>query len=366
MAASAEAAEAAPDNMNQTPEEKRAARDSRAAERVGLPAAGQCAQSEAPVGTGTSAGTGTPASPGTLASPSSSPLLDRLPRWVFVAMLFVAAIVWGSGFFVMKEAVDLLKPSTLVGARYILAAAIMLVLTPRQIVRNLQASQVLPGVALGVVYFVAFYVQTQGLTDTTPGKSAFLTATYAVMTPFVFWVVGRRKPGLVNIVVALVAVIGIGLVSLDSGLGIGWGDALTLLGALFFALHIALLGRYTKDCNVFLLTFLQFLMCGVLGLALGLATEPQPALGQVLQPSIVGQIVWLAVVCSVVASLGQNVGQTRVPPSPAALILCLESVFGVLFSVLFYGEELTLRIMLGFMVIFVAIVLSETIGSRDG
>ena len=280
-------------------------------------------------------------------------------------MLFVAAIVWGSGFFVMKEAVDLLRPSTLVGARYMLAAAIMFVLTPGHIVRNWQMRQVLPGLALGAIYFIAFYLQTQGLTDTTPGKSAFLTATYAVMTPFVFWVVGKRKPVLVNVLAAVVAVIGIGLVSLDGGLGIGWGDALTLAGALFFALHIALLGRYTQSCDVFLLTFLQFLACGVLGLGLGLATEVQPPIGQVLQPSVVGQIVWLAVVCSVIASLGQNVGQTRVPPSPAALILCLESVFGVLCSVIFYGEELTLRIVLGFAIIFVAIVISETIGSQD-
>ena len=296
-------------------------------------------------------------------SPAAS-RFDRLPTWAFTVMLFVAAIVWGSGFFVMKEAVDLLKPSTLVGARYFLAALIMLAIFPKRIVRNLNAKQVIPGAVLGVVYFVAFLLQTQGLTDTTPGKSAFLTATYAVMTPFVFWLVGRSRPTLMNIGVALMAVIGVGLVSFDGSLAMGWGDGLTLAGALFFALHIALLGRYTRDCDVFLLTFMQFLMCGICGLGLGIATEPQPPIESVLTLSVVGQIVWLAVVCSVIASLGQNVGQTRVPPSQAALILSLESVFGVLFSVLCYGEILTVRIVVGFVVIFAAIVISETVANK--
>ncbi len=297
-------------------------------------------------------------------APHGDARLDRLPTWAFTAMLFVAAIVWGSGFFVMKEAVDLLRPSTLVGARYMLAAIIMLVIFPRRILGNLTAKQLVPGAVLGVVYFVAFLLQTQGLTDTTPGKSAFLTATYAVMTPFVFWLVGRSRPTLVHIGVAVMAVIGVGLVSLDAGLAIGWGDGLTLAGAAFFALHIALLGLYTRDCDVFLLTFMQFFMCGLCGLGLGFATEAQPPLESVLTLSVVGQIVWLAVVCSVIASLGQNVGQTRVPPSQAALILSLESVFGVLFSVLCYGEVLTLRIVAGFVVIFVAIVISETVANK--
>lgn len=297
--------------------------------------------------------------------PEGNPdILDRLPRWVFTAMLFVAAIVWGSGFFVMKEAVELLQPSTLVGVRYLMAAVLMFLLFRKRILSNLGSHQLFYGAVLGVVYYIAFLLQTQGLTDTTPGKNAFLTATYAVMTPFVFWVVARRRPALVNVVVALVCLVGIGFVSLDGDLAMRWGDALTLACAVFFALHIALLGKYTQGIDVFLLTFMQFAACGVCGLVFGLAFEAQPPLESVLTPSVVGQLVWLAVVCSVVASLGQNVGQTRVPPSQAALILSLESVFGVLFSVLFYGEVLTVRLVVGFAIIFAAIVWSELAASR--
>ena len=291
--------------------------------------------------------------------------LDALPSWVFKAMLFATAVFWGSGFFVMKDAVEVLGPSTLVGTRYSLAALVMLVLFHRNIRAHLTRDVVGAGLLLGVVYFLAFLVQTIGLADTTPGKNAFLTAVYVVLVPFVFWVVARRRPTLSNIVMAVICLAGIGLVSLDESLSIGYGDAMTLLCTLFYATHVALLGRFAPGKDVFTLAFLQHMVCGVLGLSLGLLTEPQPAFSQIANPAFLGQIAWLALVCSFGATLFQTIGQSRVAPAQATIIMSLESVFGVLFSVLFYGEVLTVRIFVGFALVFVAIVGSELLSQED-
>jgi drug/metabolite transporter (DMT)-like permease len=103
----------------------------------------------------------------------------------------------------------------------------------------------------------------------------------------------------------------------------------------------------------------------VASLVAGTATEPAPDPAVLLAPSMLAQVAYLTFFVAFLACLMQNVGQTHVPPAQASLILCLESVFGVLFSVVFYGETLTPRVLLGFAVIFIAIVSSEVLATKE-
>lgn len=160
----------------------------------------------------------------------------------------------------------------------------------------------------------------------------------------------------------MLAVVGIWLVSVTgtgAALTIGFGECMTLLGALLFAVHIVFVSKFARKHDVLVLTVFQFLTEGVLGCVMGACFETPPALS-VFTPELVASMAFLAVFASVVAFGIQNVSLAYVPPSQASLFLSLESVFGVLFSVMLYGEQIGLRLVMGFALIFVAIVVSET------
>ena len=219
---------------------------------------------------------------------------------------------------------------------------------------------VLAGVALGLADFLAFWSQTVGLEHTTPGINAFLTATYCVIVPFLWWVVAHRRPTVFNIGAAVLALVGIWLVSVQSGgFTMGFGEAMTLLCALLFAVHMVLVSKFSRLHDVLALTAVQFVAEGCMGLLSGAAFEAFPGF-DAFTPDIIAQLAFLAVFASIVAFGIQNVALAHIPPAQASLFLSLESVFGVLFSMLLYGEQLTGRLLLGFALIFVAIVISET------
>ena len=216
------------------------------------------------------------------------------------------------------------------------------------------------GLVLAVVTFLAFWVQTVGLADTTPGKNAFLTATYCVIVPFMLWAVAGKRPTFANVGAAALCITGIGLVSLTAGsLAFEFGDAMTLLCAVFFAAQIIAIARYSKRFDVLALTVYQFLFGGIAGLVVGALTEPAPNLAA-LTPEFAFNLFYLVVFASGLCYLFQNVGLAHVSPAQGSLLLSLESVFGVISSVLFYGDLVTLPMAVGFACIFVAVVCSET------
>ena len=159
-------------------------------------------------------------------------------------------------------------------------------------------------------------------------------------------------------------IVGIGLVSLTAGsLSFEFGDAMTLLCAVFFAAQIIAIARYSKRFNVLALTVYQFLFGGIAGLVVGALTEPAPNLAA-LTPEFAFNLFYLVVFASGLCYLFQNVGLAHVSPAQGSLLLSLESVFGVLASVLFYGEVVTGRMAVGFALIFAAILVSELAPTR--
>ena len=189
---------------------------------------------------------------------------------------------------------------------------------------------------------------------------------YVVLVPFMWWVVAKRKPTKANIVAAFVAIVGIWLVSVTSASGslsIGFGEIMTLLCAFFFAAHIVSVSIFSVFYDVLMLTVIQFITEGLLGLATGAVFETLPALTQIT-PVIVGELAFVVLFATIFAFGVQNIALARIEPTQASLILSLESVFGVVFSILLYGELLTVRLVVGFVLIFIALLVSEGIFSR--
>ena len=142
---------------------------------------------------------------------------DRIPPLVYKILLVVATAIWGYSFVVMKDVVAVLPPAWLLGLRFTAAGLILAAILHRRIARAFKLGpgilRVLGmGVLLGVFDFSAFLTQTIGLQHTTPGINAFLTATYCVIVPFLWWAIARRKPTIFNIGAAALAVAGIWLV----------------------------------------------------------------------------------------------------------------------------------------------------------
>ena len=290
----------------------------------------------------------------------------NIPVGVWKLALAACAAIWGGSFVVMKDTLDVIPPAWLMGIRFAASAVIVGALFWRTLRDNLDASHLLMGAVLGLASGAAFVVQNLGLDDTTPGRNAFLTATYCVMTPFINWVVTRRSPGGNNVIAALLAIVGVGLVALgdDLSLDMSRGDWMTLIAAVLFAVHIVLVARFSSAHDVMTLTVVQLAVSALVAFGTALVLERPPAPEVFASPDVWASLAYLVLLSSCVCMVLQNLGQAHVPPAQASLLLSLESVFAVVASVVFYGELVTPRIALGFATIFVAVVVSELLGGR--
>lgn len=283
-----------------------------------------------------------------------SPLFWKL---ILVAM----AVMWGFSFYVMKDTLDLVPPSLLLACRFLMAALIMLALFFQRIRRHLTPRYLAIGLIMGVLMWAAYSMQTLGLVETTAGKNAFLTGTYCILVPFISYVLAREPLTRFNVGAAIICLAGIALVALDS-VSVNVGDILTLGGALFFAFQIAVASKFGRDMDVNVLTFWMLFAVGVLNACTSAITEPSPATVP-WSLSLVGVLAFLAVFCTCVGLLMQNLALAHVPSSIGSLLLSLESPSGVFFSVVLAGEMLSGRLVAGFALIFISIVFSETHGA---
>lgn len=276
-------------------------------------------------------------------------------------MLLVAALLWGGSFVVLKDTLDIITPAWLMGVRFVLAGAVMSLLFYPRLRASLNRDHVWGAFWLGVTGGLGYLVQNLGLVDTTPGHNAFLTATYCVMVPFLHWTVARVRPTLANLIAAVVAVAGIGALSLggDNPFELRWGDWMTIGGAFWFAVQIEVMVSIAQGRDIICMTAIEFFVMGALCLAYALAFEPLPDVSAIGGTDFWLAMAYLVLLSSCLCTVAQNVGQAHVPPAQASLLLSLESVFGVAFSILLYGEPLTPQLLLGFTLVFLAVLLSE-------
>ena len=273
-------------------------------------------------------------------------------------ILFLSTIIWGSSFFVLKDTLDEVPPYFLLSFRFLVAALLLGFICFRKW-KLFNMTYLWQGVLTGVFLAFAYIFQTLGLQHTTPGTSAFLTTVYCVLVPLIGWAVTRKRPTLLNIAAAVVAVAGIGLVCLDGGIGFTLkGEGYTLICGVFFALQIVAVDKFGAKLDTLLFTTVQFFIAFVICAVFFLAKESFPA---TLSQGSIGSLVYVAVMATCLCFVMMNVGIKYASSVAASLILSLEGVFGVAFSMLFYHERLTLQVGMGFAVIFLAILMSEVL-----
>ena len=190
--------------------------------------------------------------------------------------------------------------------------------------------------------------------------SAFLTASYCVLTPFVAWLVAKQRPKLINLVAAIICLTGVGFVALKPGSGslaLSQGDWMTIANAVIFSFNLTFLGRYTQHFHPIAVTFMQFAVADVFFLIGALLTEPLPNASW-LAPDVIMSFLYLLIGATTMAQIMQNIGLAHVPPSSAAIIMCTESLFAVAFSAMFWGEAIGWTSIVGFSLIFAAVIMS--------
>lgn len=289
-----------------------------------------------------------------------------IPSVVYKLLIVVATVIWGFSFVVMKDAINSVTPAWLIGIRFVAAGLILLVVFWRRFKQAFSKKSLLVGAVVGALLAAAYITQTVGLIYISPGKNAFLTAVYCVMVPFIWWALAKRKPTIFNILAAVVCITGVGLISMtgddaQSGLLIGFGEIMTLVCAVFFALHIVAVSKYSEKIDVMVLTVYQFLWGGVFAIMWALLFEAPPQVETLVSADFAISLGYLVIFASVIALGFQNLAVSKIPPAQASVLLSLESVFGVVFSVLFYGEVLNAQLLAGFALVFVGILISEVL-----
>lgn len=270
--------------------------------------------------------------------------------------LLLAALSWGLNFVVTKDALVSVSPFTYASMRFLLAAVIMAIIFRKKL-QHITREDLKAGCIVGLFLFSSFTAQTLGLTYTTPGKSGFITSIYVIIVPFMHIFISKEFPGFWSIFSAFLALIGLALLSLGENLTVNFGDFLTLICAFLFAGHIISIGIFAPKSDPVILNLIQFAVVAILSTLVMLIWDGTEFM--TLSTGVWKAILYGVLVCTVGAYGLQTVAQKYTSSSRAALILCLESVFAVIFSYFFWGEELTLRMIIGCVLIFVGIILTE-------
>ena len=275
-------------------------------------------------------------------------------------VLLITAVIWGGGFVAQRLGMQQMGPYIFNGFRFFIGA---LTLAPIILIRKQTgASQkgnlnrtLLVGAVAGLFLFFGATFQQLGLVYTTAGKAGFITGLYVVIVPLLGMVWGDRG-SLFTWLGAMLAVIGLYILSASRGVVFAPGDGFVLIGACFWALHVQFIARYSLDVDVFQLSFVQSLFTSLISFGVGFFLE-DVVFDQVLSAAI--PILYGGVISIGIAYTLQVVGQRYAKPAPAAIILSLESVFAVFWGWLILSEVLTPKILAGSSLMLAGMMVSQ-------
>ena len=283
--------------------------------------------------------------------------------------MLIAAAIWGFAFVAQKQAEDV-PAFTLVFARSLLGTVFLFFLimlldcvlrTGRRLVSkkglDFTKTEIIGGICCGIVLSLASVLQQAGMNNgTDAGKSAFITALYVVLVPVFGLILKRRAPINAWISVAI-AVVGFYLLCITDGFSLEFSDALVLLCAVVFAVHILVIDRFSPKCDGVRMSCIQFAVVTVVTLIFSLILESPMKIDTI--GSAIWPIVMLGIGSSGIAYTLQIIAQSRISPAVAAIIMSLESVFGLLGGVIVLGETMSTRQYMGCAIVFAAVLLSQ-------
>lgn len=283
-------------------------------------------------------------------------------------MLLISALVWGCAFVAQSEGMKYVEPLTFNGVRMLLGGITLLpVVFVKDRVAKKNGTYVPPtpesrktqwmaGLFCGLALTVASTLQQFGLIEAAPGKAGFLTALYIVLVPVCRFAFGNKiSPTVWGGVVLAVGGIYFLCVTAD-GSAFGVGEVLVLLCAVFFAVHILLVDKFSPKVDGVRLSCTQFFVTGIICTAAAFIFET-PNLDGLMAAKV--EILYAGIGSSGVAYTLQILGQQRTKPTVASLLMSFESVFAVLAAIVLAGDVPTGREIFGCVLMFTAVILAQ-------
>jgi drug/metabolite transporter (DMT)-like permease len=277
-----------------------------------------------------------------------------LTRFQSDLILLFTAFVWGSGFIAQRVAAPSLSIFFFNGGRFLLGAILLLPIIRFKL--NIPKNELFKVCAAGILLFLAGAFQQAGMKTTTAGNAGFITGLYVVIVPIFLLLFWKQKQPWIIWISAVLAVIGMLLLSTGGKIRLVQGDLLEFIGALLWALHVIVVGLAVKNLHPLHFAIGQFLFCSFLNILTGLIVEPSSI-------AMIGEL-WWTIIYNGIASVAigftlQGIGQKNAPATDAALILSMEAVFAAILGFLFLQERFTQIQFIGCFLVLIAIVLSQ-------
>lgn len=298
-----------------------------------------------------------------------NPALNSAPRQHLRAniLMLIAAMIWGSAFVAQRLSLDAIGPFLFTGLRFLLGALVvltMIVCVRRSALAELTkrepggARELLgAGALLGVVLSVSISLQQIGLQYTKIANAGFISSLYVVIVPLL-GVLFRHKTGLGTWLGALLAAVGMYFLSVDEHFSMLYGDWYQLAGALVISAQMMLVGRFAARHDTLMLALVQFVTCGLVCVAIGLAVEPVSA---AVIARAAPTIAYGGALSVGVAYTIQVVAQRYAAPSHAAVIFSMEGVFAAFAGWLVLGETLTGRALFGCALMLAGLIVCQVL-----
>lgn len=276
-------------------------------------------------------------------------------------VLFLTAAIWGFSFVAQRSGMEYVGPYTFNGIRFALGSLSLLPLyyfqrqknkaAPLDRSRNLWISSIL----LGLVLFIAASLQQVGMQYTTAANGGFITSLYVVLVP-IFYLFLKRKVNINIWIGAFIATLGLYLLSVKEGLEVNWGDSLVLMSAVFWAIHVMLIGHFAPKFSIIRLSIIQFATTAILSLIVAFVME-SPQVNNIIAGAI--PIIYGGVFSVGLAYTLQVFAQKKVPSEQAAIILSFESAFAMLGGWLILSESHGLKSLFGAALMLIGIIISQ-------
>ena len=276
----------------------------------------------------------------------------RLAPWA----LLTVSVAWGLSFVVMKDPIAKQSVNSFLCTRFLVAVLAMLALKP-SVVKKINREILIKGSIAGLLLATGFILQTFGLARAGAAITGFITGLYVIATPLIAAIVLKAKISRFTWSCVALATTGLALLSLK-GWSIGIGEVLVLFCAIAFAAHIVTLGHWSNGLDAYAMTVVQLATCALLTGSISLAQ------GYEAPANLSGWLVifYTAVVCTAIAFVVQTWSQAHISSTKVAVILTMEVVFAAIFAVIFGGETLTFKVLIGGAMVLAAmfmIVLKE-------
>lgn len=270
-------------------------------------------------------------------------------------MMIMVTMFWGSSYLFMKMGLDSIQGFNLIALRFGVAFILAGLVFYKRLIQ-IDFKTIKYGFLLGSILFLAISFVTIGLKSTSISNAGFLFSLTIIFVPLLLAVFFKKKPEKRVVFCICFSITGIALLTLNNELKIGSGDSFMILGALFYAIHIIITDKLTKNVDSITLGVLQLAFTGAWGLLFSLFFE-KPQLPTTTESWV--SILALSILCSAIGFIGQTTAQKYTTPTHTGLIFSLEPVFAALFAYIFIGEVLSAKGYLGATLILTGVLTAE-------